>query len=65
MYEDDIFDEDGALTASYLLSRGYCCGNGCRNCPYEPRHGGLEAVPRADLVTDESGSSDEVHVPSI
>lgn len=24
-----------ALSASYLLSRGYCCGNGCYNCPYE------------------------------
>ena len=19
----------------YLLRRGYCCGNGCRHCPYE------------------------------
>jgi len=28
---------DGRLvfTASYLLDRGYCCGNGCLNCPYE------------------------------
>jgi hypothetical protein len=23
------------LTRQYLLSRGYCCGNGCRNCPYD------------------------------
>ncbi len=22
------------LTSEYLLQRGYCCGNGCRNCPY-------------------------------
>jgi hypothetical protein len=22
------------LTARYLLDRGYCCGNGCRHCPY-------------------------------
>jgi hypothetical protein len=46
MDDYDIFDEDGALTAAFLLARGYCCANGCRNCPYEPRHGGLEAVPR-------------------
>ncbi|HEX8917819.1 MAG TPA: DUF5522 domain-containing protein [Chloroflexota bacterium] len=46
---DDIFDENGALSAAFLLARGYCCANGCRNCPYEPRHGGLDAVPRADL----------------
>ncbi len=42
---DDIFDADGALTASFLLARGYCCGNGCRNCPYLPRHGGLDSKP--------------------
>ncbi len=23
------------FTSSYLLERGYCCGSGCRNCPYE------------------------------
>lgn len=23
------------FTATYLLKRGYCCGNGCRNCPWE------------------------------
>jgi len=22
------------LTATYLARRGYCCGNGCRHCPY-------------------------------
>ena len=22
------------FTASYLLDRGYCCGNGCLHCPY-------------------------------
>lgn len=31
---DDIFDADGALSREYLLRRGYCCRNGCRNCPY-------------------------------
>ena len=23
------------FTAEYLLQRGYCCGNGCANCPYD------------------------------
>jgi uncharacterized protein (TIGR00290 family) len=32
--EPPLFDADGALTREYLLSRGYCCGNRCRNCPY-------------------------------
>jgi hypothetical protein len=22
------------LTADYLTRRGFCCGNGCRHCPY-------------------------------
>ena len=22
------------LTAHYLAERGYCCGTGCRHCPY-------------------------------
>jgi len=23
------------LTASYLADRGWCCGEGCRHCPYD------------------------------
>jgi hypothetical protein len=23
------------FTAAYLKERGYCCGNGCLNCPYD------------------------------
>ena len=23
------------FTAAYLLDRGYCCGSGCRHCPYD------------------------------
>jgi hypothetical protein len=32
----DFYFENGLmiLTAHFLLKRGYCCGNGCRNCPY-------------------------------
>ncbi len=29
-----LFDAEGALSREYLLHRGYCCQNGCRNCPY-------------------------------
>ena len=25
------------MTEEYHRNRGYCCGNGCRHCPYEPR----------------------------
>ncbi len=32
----DYYFENGlmVLTAHFLLKRGYCCGNGCRYCPY-------------------------------
>jgi hypothetical protein len=36
--DDDFYYNDSGLvvfTADYLLSRGYCCGNGCKNCPYD------------------------------
>jgi 2-iminoacetate synthase ThiH len=37
--DDELFymNQDGFMvfTAEYLLNRGYCCGNGCRHCPFE------------------------------
>ena len=32
----DYYFEDGlmVLTAEFLRKRGYCCGSGCRHCPY-------------------------------
>ena len=47
---DYYLNEKGLLTFSskYLLERGYCCGNGCKNCPYD-----YEAVPepvRSELL---------------
>ena len=35
-------NEDGLVTftESFLLKRGYCCGNGCKHCPYN-----YDAVP--------------------
>ena len=26
------------FTALFHIKRGQCCGNGCRYCPYEPKH---------------------------
>ncbi len=44
------------FTPKYLLERGYCCGNGCKHCPYH-----YEAVPEPKrsylLVTKESNDS--------
>jgi hypothetical protein len=32
----DFYFENGLIvfTSEYHLRRGYCCGNGCRHCPY-------------------------------
>src|SRR5260221_12348546 len=34
---DFYFDQNGLMvfTAAYHLRRGYCCGSGCRHCPYQ------------------------------
>src|SRR5262249_62340902 len=34
---EDYYLENGnwVFTARYLLRRGYCCGSGCRHCPYK------------------------------
>jgi hypothetical protein len=39
---DYYYDENGLLvfTEKYHLEKGYCCGHGCRHCPYQ-----FEAVP--------------------
>jgi hypothetical protein len=30
------FNDSGfvVFTEEYLITRGYCCGNGCMHCPY-------------------------------
>jgi hypothetical protein len=35
-----IINEDGRVvfTALYLIQQQKCCGNGCKNCPYNPKH---------------------------
>ncbi|HEY2727237.1 MAG TPA: DUF5522 domain-containing protein [Parafilimonas sp.] len=36
--DDYYFNPAGGgivFTKEYLLERGYCCGNGCVNCPYD------------------------------
>ena len=44
------FNEDGLMvfTEKYLLERGYCCGNGCRHCPYDYRN--VPEPKRSELV---------------
>jgi len=35
--EDYYFNEEGlmVLTKKFHLQKGFCCGNGCKHCPYD------------------------------
>jgi hypothetical protein len=34
-----FYEENGrkVMTETFHISRGFCCGNKCRHCPFEPR----------------------------
>lgn len=36
----DYYIDNGrwVFTSRYHLERGFCCGRGCRHCPYDPQH---------------------------
>lgn len=61
--EEYYLNPDGiqVFTEQYLLNRGYCCGNGCRHCPYnykavsEPKRTQL-LNKRKDSPNEESAS---------
>jgi len=42
--EDFYYNESGLLvfTEKYHIKKGYCCGNGCKHCPYN-----YESVPES------------------
>jgi len=49
--EDYYYNEQGyiVLTQKYHLQKGFCCGNGCKHCPYQ-----YENVPepkRSELLS--------------
>src|SRR5437588_417705 len=41
----DYYVENGrwVFTAAFHLKRGFCCGSGCRHCPYRDRQPKSEA----------------------
>jgi hypothetical protein len=40
LFPSSFYIEDGkyVFTKEFHLSRGHCCGNGCRHCPFFPAH---------------------------
>ena len=49
--EDYYYNKQGfiVLTAKYHLSRGHCCGNGCKHCPYKYKN--VPEPKRAELLS--------------
>ena len=35
-----FYEENGrkVMTEAYHINRGYCCGNKCKHCAFEPRY---------------------------
>jgi Family of unknown function (DUF5522) len=64
MDENEMYYTPGGLvvfTEQYLLARGYCCGNGCKHCPYnyknvpEPRRTQLLTKRKTTIHDTEMG----------
>jgi len=52
---EDYYREGDFLvfTRLYHLKRGYCCGSGCRHCPYDPRWTSGETRPAREEQTSQ------------
>lgn len=48
---DFYYDSEGymVLTEKYHLEKGYCCGYGCRHCPYQYEN---VPEPKRSLIID-------------
>ena len=48
--EDYYYNEDGfvVLTEKHHLNRGYCCGMGCRHCPFD--YEGVPETKQSELL---------------
>lgn len=55
---EDFYREGDFIvfTRPYHLKRGYCCGSGCRHCPYDPRWtSGSTAIARDEQAPVSQG----------
>ena len=57
--EDYYVDDQGlfVLTSKFLLTRGYCCGNGCLNCPYDYQN---VPEPKRSLLLKEKSNNNSI-----
>lgn len=56
--EDYYYNEQGyiVLTEKFHLKKGYCCGNGCKHCPYN--YEGVPEPKRSELLAPQTPRSD-------
>jgi hypothetical protein len=49
--EEFYYNEDGyiVLTEKFHLKKGFCCGNGCKHCPYQYQN--VPEPKRSDLLS--------------
>jgi hypothetical protein len=57
--EDFYYNSDGyvVLTEQYHLARGYCCGNGCKHCPFDYKN--VPEPRRSKLLQERKNSSQQ------
>ena len=61
--EDFYYDAQGrfVMKESYHLKRGYCCGNGCKHCPYDykmvPEPGRTKLLNKRNLINPPSAEN--------
>ena len=50
--EDFYYNEQGymVLTEKFHLAKGFCCGNGCKHCPYN--YINVPEIKRRELIKD-------------
>jgi hypothetical protein len=58
----DFYWSDGnfVFTAKCLAERGYCCGNGCRHCPYDYKN--VSQPLRNHLLAERLAGSEDVAI---
>ena len=57
--EQGYWNNDGkyVFTKEYLINRGYCCGNGCKHCPYEYKNV-VDEKKRKKLIAHQAAQLD-------
>ena len=58
---DYYLNEEGLLvfTEKFLLDRGYCCGSGCKHCPYN--YEAVSQPKRSDLLKEKKSNFDNLN----